>query len=334
VAPLNLVRAAVLAASAHNTQPWLFAVTPARIDLFTVLSRNIGTVDPLRREIQISLGCALENLVLAGPPHGLAPTVTLMPDRADKTHVAQVDLAPAPASTAALFQAIPHRHTNRAAYDTGRPLPPGTLRALTSLVNNPHGELVWLTSAADKRAFGDLIVRAAQAIIADPQQSADDFRWYRSSWDQIQSTKDGITSDASGLSPLVGALAKLLPTSHAQYNHSWLTSLRDTQIPSAAAFGILVVRDLLDPAQRLLTGRTWQRMHLWATTQGLAMQPLHQVEERMDRERTAGLAPTFTTAMAGILPAGWQPLFSFRIGYPTIEAARSPRLPAGAVAHH
>jgi hypothetical protein len=332
-APLNLIRAAVLAASAHNTQPWLFAITPARIDLFAVPSRNIGTVDPLRREMQISLGCALENLVLAGPPHGLAPAVTLMPDPADQTHVARVDLAPAPATTPALFRAIPYRHTNRAAYDTSRPLPAGTLSTLTGLVNNPDGNVVWLISAADKRAFGDLTVRATQAIIADPQQSADDYRWWRGDWSAIQTSKDGLTSDASVSSPLIGALAKLLPASHGLYNSSWLTSTRDTQVPTAAAFGILVVRDPLDPAQRLLTGRAWQRMHLWATTQGLAMQPLNQAEERMDRERTAGLTPTFTTAMAGILPTGWHPVFSFRIGYPTTTASPSPRIPADAVVH-
>ncbi len=333
-APLNLVRAAVLAASAHNTQPWLFAVTPARIDLFAVPSRNIGTIDPLRREMQISLGCALENLVLAGPPHGMAPTVTLMPDPADTTHVARVDLAPAPASISPLFRAIPHRHTNRAVYETSRPLAPGTLSALEGLIGNPNVDVAWLTSAAGKRAFGNLTVRATQAIIADPQQSADDFRWYRSTWNAIQSDKDGITSDASGLSPLVAALAKLLPASHRQYDDSWLTSTRDTQIPTAAAFGTLVVRDPLDPVQRLLTGRTWQRMHLWATTKGLAMQPFNQVEERMDRERTADLTPTFTGAMAGILPAGWHPVFSFRIGYPTTQASPSPRRPAEAVVQH
>jgi hypothetical protein len=332
--PPDLVRAAVLAASAHNTQPWLFRVTPARIDLFAVPSRNIGTVDPLRREMQISLGCALENLVLAGPPHGKAPTVTLMPDPADKTHVARVDLAPAPVSTSPLFEAIPDRHTNRAAYDTSRPVAPGTLSALTGLMDNPGGEVVWFTSAAGKRVFGDLIVRATQAIIADPRQSADDFRWYRSGWNEIQSDKDGITSDASGLSPLVGALAKLLPTSHKQYDDSWLTSTRGTQIPTAAAFGTLVVRDPLDPVQRILTGRTWQRMHLWATTRGLAMQPFNQVEERMDRERTAGLTPAFTSAVAGILPAGWHPVFSFRIGYPTTQGGLSPRRPAGDVVQH
>lgn len=44
---LDLVRAAVLAASAHNTQPWLFRVAPSRIDLFADPTRTIGMMDPL-----------------------------------------------------------------------------------------------------------------------------------------------------------------------------------------------------------------------------------------------------------------------------------------------
>jgi hypothetical protein len=48
---LDMVRAAVLAANAHDTQPWLFRVAANRIDLFADAERNIGTVDPLRREM-------------------------------------------------------------------------------------------------------------------------------------------------------------------------------------------------------------------------------------------------------------------------------------------
>ena len=70
---LGLVRASVLAANAHNTQPWHFRVATDRIDLFADTSRGIGTMDPLGREMQISLGCAIENLALAGPPNSVAP---------------------------------------------------------------------------------------------------------------------------------------------------------------------------------------------------------------------------------------------------------------------
>ncbi len=71
--PLNLVRAAILASSAHNTQPWRFRIGPGRIDLFADLNRNLGTFDPLRRELYISLGCALENLLWPQRPMGSPP---------------------------------------------------------------------------------------------------------------------------------------------------------------------------------------------------------------------------------------------------------------------
>ena len=325
---LGMVRAAVLAANAHNTQPWHFKVATNRIDLFADSSRNIGTMDPLGREMHISLGCAIENLVLAGPANGKAPTVTLLPDPTDATHIARVDLVPRHRSASALFAAIPIRHTNRAAYDTRQPVAQRQLDALGSLVDAPDTELVWFNAAEDKRAFGDLTIRATRAIIADPQQAADDFAWYRTSWQEIQARKDGITIDPSGQSPLIRDLAKVLPVSRQQNNDGWLSGTRGSQIPTAAAFGALVVRDPLDPIARLRVGRIWQRIHLAATVNGMGMQPLCQVLERIDRERSAGLPADFTTAMAAMLPARRHAIMTFRIGFPTADALRSPRRPA------
>jgi nitroreductase len=327
---LNLVRAGVLAASAHNTQPWLFRVGRDRIDLYADLGRGMGSMDPLRREMYVSLGCAVENVVLAGPPNGTRPTVTLIPDPTRTSHVARIVLGPAPVAQSPLFAAIPKRHTNRGAYDTGRPPAADVLAGLSGLVDADSDavRLLWLTTREDKHAFGELTVRATEAIIADPRQAADDFAWYRTGWQQIQSSKDGVTIDASGQSPLIRAAAKLLGTSREQNDDGWLRATRDTQVATAAAFGILMVRDPLDAVQRLETGRIWQRTHLWATARGLGVQPLNQVLERIDREHSAGLSPRFTNAMAGMLPTGWLPLLAFRIGRPTAGAPASPRRPA------
>ncbi|MBE1493928.1 nitroreductase [Amycolatopsis lexingtonensis] len=328
---LNLVRAAVLAANAHNTQPWLFRVEPDRIDLYADMTRGIGTMDPLHRELDVSLGCALENLVLAGPPNELAPAVTLLPDPARPELIARIGLIHAARSQSSLFAAIGKRHTDRGAYDTGRPLSPETREAITGLLDpdtTPDTvRLAWLTGA-DGHTFGDLTVRATEAINADAHQAADDFAWYRTSRQKIQSTKDGVTIDASGRPPLIRAAAKLLGTSRQQNADGWLRATRDSQVATAAAFGILVARDARDRVQRLQVGRSWQRMHLWATGEGLAVQPLNQVLERMDRESTAGLPPRFTDATAALLPSGWHPVMAFRIGYPTGDALPSPRRPA------
>jgi hypothetical protein len=58
------------------------------------------------------------------------------------------------------------------------------------------------------------------------------------------------------------------------------------------------------------------------------VQPLCQVPERIDRETSAGLPADFTSAMAALLPSGTRPVMTFRIGYPTMTALRSPRRPA------
>ena len=323
--PLNLVRAAILAANAHNTQPWLFTAAADRIELHADMSRTIGAMDPLLREMHVSLGCALENLALAASPNGMTATVALMPDTADATHIATVSLVPSTPSRSTLFDAITHRHTDRNAYDTSRPLTAAQRATLSALVDAPDTRLVWFTTDTQRNAFSDLTVRATKAIIADPQQVDDDHRWYRAKWHDVQTHKDGITIDSSGQSALIRAVSKLVPTTQKQDNDGWLSGTRDTQLPTAAAFGAIVVGDPHDPVQRLRSGRIWQRMHLTATAAGLAMQPLCQIPERIDRETSANLPPDFTAAMAAMLPADTHPIMTFRIGYPTVAALLSPR---------
>src|SRR5882762_6403750 len=80
-APLALVRAAILAASPHNTQPWLFKITNSSIELHIDTQRNVGALDPYLREEHIGMGCALENLMLAAAANGSLATVTLLPGK-------------------------------------------------------------------------------------------------------------------------------------------------------------------------------------------------------------------------------------------------------------
>ncbi len=324
---LPLVRSAILAANAHDTQPWLFALGTNRIDLFADPSRNIGAIDPLRREMYISLGCALENLTLAAQASGFTPTVTLLPTPGDAAHVARVDLTPAAVVASPLYAAIPHRHTNRGAYDTKQPVDARVLAAMAGLATDPYVRLVWLTTAAQMQPFATLTLRATEAIIADPAQAHDDFAWWRSDWHAIQQHKDGITLDPAGLPDVTRALGKILPAqSLAAYDTAWLDGMRSRQVGTAAAFGLLVTRGHDDNTQRLAAGQLWQRLHLYATTQGLAMQPLCQVPERVDREQATGSDPIFTRALAGLLPEpSGQAVMTFRIGYPTMIAHLSPR---------
>ena len=78
----ELVRYATLAANGHNTQPWKFAIRENAIEIHPDYTRRLPAVDPHDRELWISLGCALENLLQASRAIGYAPEVTY-PDTAD-----------------------------------------------------------------------------------------------------------------------------------------------------------------------------------------------------------------------------------------------------------
>ncbi len=331
--PEALIPAAILASNAHNMQPWKFRVEESRIDLYVDLARNNGSADPLRREQVMSLGCALENLVLAADAHGYASSLTLRPDGSDPTHVARLDLSAGDQRPSDLYDAIPLRHTNRYPYDTSRQLPADTLDNLAGLNDAADVKVFWFSSPEQRASVGDLTVAATEAFIADETQSRDSNAWYRHDWDEIQRERDGITLDAAGVSDFVRAAGKVLPeTSREQNDETWLSATRDKQVPTAAAFGIIAVRDARDDGQRVEAGQLWQRMHLSATVQDLAMQPLNQINERADREAEQNVTPEFGDALQELLgdPA-WQGVFTFRIGYPTEAATASPRRSAAEV---
>ncbi len=330
-APERIVAAGILASNPHNSQPWLFRVTDSTIDLFAVPARQIGVIDPFRREMYIGLGCALENMALAAQAEGFSPDIVLMPDPDDATHAAHLSLTYHASLITPLFNAIPTRHTNRAAYDP-RPLPPEQFAAFDALITEPDVRLFWFKDETARTQFGEVAIAAAEALIADEQQSVDSHQWWRQDWDQVQASADGVTLDAQGLGGFITNLGKFLPDiSRQQGDQTFVQNVRNIYVPTAAAFGILAVPDGMDNAdvifrQRLNCGRAWQRMHLWSTTQGLAMQPLNQMCERDDRERQLGLVPVIGDAVRGLVgEAGWHAIMPFRVGYPTGEALPSPR---------
>jgi hypothetical protein len=113
-----LIGAAVLAPSHWNTQPWRFEVEGPLIRLLADPQRALPTIDPEGRAMRLSLGAALENLLVAARAWGLRPTVTYRPVSDRSGVVAEVAWSAGEvARDRALFHAIVERRTNRDAYD-------------------------------------------------------------------------------------------------------------------------------------------------------------------------------------------------------------------------
>ena len=331
----SLVQSAILAASAHNTQPWLFCTQPDRLEVSSDEARNLGAMDPFRREMHISIGCALENLLLEARAQGQHPQLAIVPGTLEQPighlrskTVAVVELSAAPASVSPLRAAIPRRHTNRAAFEPDRPIGGDIQAELAGLVEPDTAVRLWLlTDAAARADFAAATAEATRAIIDDPVMIGDSDAWFRATNREIAIHRDGPTIDAAGLSPLITWLAKILPAPSAERAHkTWFEHTRDVQLASAPLFGLIAVKDLYDREQAIQAGRLWQRLHLKAVLLGLGAQPLNQLPERVDRERQRGEPGRTAKILAGLVPdPTWPVTFAFRIGWPTRAAALSPR---------
>jgi nitroreductase len=339
--PLALVRAAILAASPHNTQPWLFKVTNSSIELHIDTQRNVGALDPFLREEHIGVGCALENLMLAAPANGYAATATLQsgklaPIPADPKPrlLARVELGPGKRDESELYGAIPRRHTNRSPYDPHKPIPPDFLEALGGLTGgDPDVKLFLFTDQPARVKIAEVSSAANTEIYSDPDVQRGSERWLRLKWSSVQEDRDGLTVDAFGLPPIASAVAKIMTPELLRWaaSHSERAAYLNLML-TAPLIGLIAVRDRYAQEQCLQAGRIWQRAHLLATARGLAARPCNEAVEMVDHERALGRAPSREALLDEITgDPTWQPTFVFYMGYPTLSAHASPRRPLESV---
>jgi hypothetical protein len=331
--PLTVVHAAVLAANAHDTQPWRFQIGSDRIDVYADADRHLGAMDPFRREMHLSLGCALENALLIARSLGYAANLRISAGllqeggvRDDPLPAASISLRLQQADASPLAAAIPHRHTNRSPYQGDRSIPVDMLLNLSALASEAAVRLIWMTDPAARRDFAAATIAATETIVTDPVMIADSDRWFRATDAEIELHRDGPTLYCAGLSPLVLFGARLMPVSTPSAHRHWIDQTRDAQLGTRPVIGLIAVKDLYDRDCALRAGRLWQRLHLQGTLLGLGMQPLNQLPECVDRERQLGKPSIFRKALVGLSGAAeWQPTFAFRVGWPTRPGAASPR---------
>ncbi len=335
--PLELVRAAILAASPHNTQPWLFKVAHSSVELHLNTRRNVGALDPYLREAHIGVGCALENLMLAAPANSYAASATLLPGKLGSIPpepkpklVARVDLAPGKREETELYKAIPRRHTNRSRYDAQKAIPPDLVDALSHVLGDEADLKMFLfTEEGDRRKIAEVSSAANSEIYSDPQVLRDSEQWVRTKWSSVQKFRDGLTIDTFGLPPLTAAIAKMMTTG--MLRKVAARSARDNYselMLSAPLIGLIAVRDRYDQEQCLQAGRGWQRAHLLATARGLAARPSNEAVEMVDHERALANPASREALLSAITgDRTWQPTFVFYMGYPSLSAHASPRRP-------
>jgi len=267
----ELVRYAALAASSHNTQPWRFDLAPDRIEIHPDFARRCPAVDPDDHHLFASLGCATENLVLAGRAAGLESHVCFDADKA----VLRVTFEDSAPKGSPLFEAIPIRQCTRTEYD-GRPLAPDELRVLENAGGGRGVGVMLLTSAQQKDEVAEYVAAANKVQFADAAWATELQDWIRFSARDAIRTGDGLYGPVMGspdVAPWIGKLFMRFAFSADAQNQ------KDSRnIKSSSAIAI-IHSERNDPAHWIEAGRCYERLALQATALNLRTAFINQPVE-------------------------------------------------------
>jgi hypothetical protein len=300
-----LLRYAILAPSAKNSQPWAFAVDGDRVHLLADLRRSQRIGDPNRRELYISLGCALENLLVAAEHFGFGHAVSYFPEPAQQELAATVTFAPGglptEARAGATLNAILHRHNDNSAFQPVTVPERLRLRLMDCCV---EADLqVHLTDDRYFRRWIDALTLEADRVeFADPA-----FRRELGYW---------IGQGVFGQPPFLARLGALA-VSRVDLGES--VAHQDHEIIEGSALLGLICATGDTHLAHMRTGQLFERVWLTATAIGISIHPMSQTMRH--RELRA--------AVGELLPSpGWMPQHLFRVGFSSRQhALHTPRRP-------
>jgi len=296
-----LLRYAILAPSSHNSQPWAFVVDGPSITVHAAEDRWLDVADQDRRELSVSIGCAIENLCIAAEHFDLGfeldyhetatpvATITLRRDGQQESE-----------RPAGLFDELTARYTNHQLFD-GRPLPEDFRSQMQDCVAEDAVTLLVVEEPDRTESIAELQAHADRRQMGNPA-----YRRELAHWVGIGALGD------SWLKARIGQAVVThldLGDREAQKNSKLITS--------AAAVGVLLT-DSDDSTARVRTGQAFERLALAAAARGVAVHPLSQILER----------PDMRDALGDVLDGdGARPQHLFRLGFPVKEQKHTPRWP-------
>ena len=300
-----LLRYAILAPSTKNSQPWAFSVQGNRVHLIADLSRGQLVADPDRRELYISLGCALENLLVAAEHFGFRHGVSYFPEPENDELAVTVLFAPggvpSHARAGATVSAILRRHNDNSVFRNA-PLPDEVRRRLIACCVEPELRVNLTDDRQFRHWIEALTLEADRVEFANPA-----FRKELGYW---------IGQGVFSAPPLMAGLGQLavskigLGETVAEQDHAILES--------AALLGLITAAGDSHLAH-VRTGQLFERLWLTATAMGVSLHPMSQTMRR----------PELRSVVTELLPSlGWIPQHLFRVGYSSREEEEhTPRRP-------
>lgn len=307
-----LLRFAILAPSGHNSQPWEFSVRDNSVSININQKRALSQSDPEGRQLLISIGCAIENLIIAADYYGFRTDVSYFPSASDKNLVAKVLFQKTDGVRSAeghLIFSIPKRATNRSAYKNQTP-PRDFLEKLNRFSNQDFKVSVVIDRDI-RHKISDL-ANAAQIEAMESNAFREELSHYIKS--SFTSEKFGMPGFTLGIPAPISLIASRLIK---KINMSKKTKKQDDALLKKSTPAFVVISSTSDDRIHWArTGRLLEKIWLIAESEGLCCAPLAAVAQ-LDE---------FSNKLRNVLHIEQRPQAFLRLGYCSRRARHSPRL--------
>lgn len=299
----TLLKFATLAPSTHNSQPWTFEIGDDFCVIRPDTKLRLPAADPLGRDLYISIGCAVENLVIAAKFFNTLKSVQyqrLGNGWGVRIYFKNLGKLSRSSDNARLISAITNRTNSRGIFEPKKidqPLIDQLLK--DAKVEYPEVELVVITDPTKIIKLARLTAQGIEKIYANKA-----FRHEFSQWinPNFSSRREGIPGYALKMPTIV---SMVLPTLVKHFNlGKRLSRFNYASIVSAPA--IAVISTLKNTSRSWIdTGRLAERAMLELTSQNIKSSVFVAAIETKELNQLA----------KKIIHTGLKPQFIFCLGY-------------------
>ena len=310
----QLIPFSARAPSGHNTQPWQFSVQQDTVRIYPDLSRRLPVVDPDDHALFISLGCALENLVVAAAQQGHVASVEYFPSD-EPEECLRVRLSEAAnEDTDALFRAIPERQSNRGTYDGHAIVDFDLARLMDANSRDSVKVRAFRVGDPDIEPIIGFVREGNIAQFNDPAFVAELVSWIRFTRREVSDRQDGLAAVALGFPAVPRWLGRWIMQTLVKPGGE--AARQEKAIRSSSLLLLFIARGN-DKPHWVDVGRSFERIVLTATSLGIAHAHVNMpCEVEPIRRRLA-------THLG--LDDGEQPLLLIRLGFARKRLPPSPR---------
>jgi hypothetical protein len=332
----ELVKAASLAPSADNMQPWEFRKNGNTIEVFCAKSRILPT-DVMGMFAWVGIGAAIQNIVIAASLYSLETIVEYNTVEKLDEWAATIRFNQGSAKNP-LANYITTRNTNRSPYKAS-PLSWTFIAKLSESLQNFNSNTHWTTSATDFKVMASMDANSSYIRLEHKPLHDELFDILRFTRKDIESKRFGLTFESLEVPSFAVFFARQL-----QY---WSVN----KAISNLGFGRMIAKQLSfklchtgalclitahhrNPLAYMEAGRAMEQLWLTATAEGLSVQPygvLPQYLTKIEVEPDTFL-PKYVTELKkhrepfySIFPDAKNefPAIVLRVGYTDKQSARS-----------